>query len=119
MATTAESSAATPSKKKTTAKTSAKVAAKAVTKAKPASRAAPPKAPVKKAAVTAPTRKPSAPSKVKSPRVSNEQRSAFVEVAAYYIAERHGFTGGREAEDWLAAEAEIDRLLKEGKLTGS
>jgi hypothetical protein len=115
MATTARSSAATPSKKKTTAKT----AARAVTKAKPASRAAVPKAPTKDAAITAPTRKPSAPTKVKLPRVSNEQRSAFVEVAAYYIAERHGFTGGREAEDWLAAEAEIDRLLKEGKLTGS
>jgi hypothetical protein len=115
MATTAKSRTASPTKKKTTAKT----AAKAVTKAKPASRAAAPKAPAK-AAITATTRKPSAPpGRVRSPRISNEQRRAFVEVAAYYIAEQHGFTSGREAEDWIAAEAEIDRLLREGKLTGS
>jgi hypothetical protein len=31
---------------------------------------------------------------------------------AYLRAERRGFAPGREAEDWLAAEAEIDSLLK-------
>ena len=46
-----------------------------------------------------------------SSEVSAEQRRCYVEVAAYFIAERHGFTPGRENEDWIAAEAEIDRML--------
>jgi hypothetical protein len=50
--------------------------------------------------------------------VDVEQRRYYVEVAAYYIAERRGFMGGHEAEDWIAAEMEIDRMLGEGKLNG-
>lgn len=45
-----------------------------------------------------------------------EQRRFYVEVAAYYIAERRGFQGGSQLEDWANAEAEIDRLLREGIL---
>jgi len=48
--------------------------------------------------------------------VDPDQRRYCVEVAAYYIAERRGFMGGHEAEDWTAAEVEIDRMLGEGKL---
>lgn len=48
--------------------------------------------------------------------VTPEQRRYYVEVAAYYIAERHGFSTGRELADWTAAEVEIDRLLAEGAL---
>jgi hypothetical protein len=44
------------------------------------------------------------------------QRRYYIEVAAYYIAERRGFMGGHDAEDWNAAEVEIDRMLAEGKL---
>lgn len=44
------------------------------------------------------------------------QRRYYIEVAAYYIAERRGFMGGHDAEDWNAAEVEIDRMLVEGKL---
>jgi hypothetical protein len=32
--------------------------------------------------------------------------------AAYLRAERRGFAPGYEAEDWLAAEAEVDALLR-------
>jgi hypothetical protein len=32
--------------------------------------------------------------------------------AAYFVAERRGFAGGGELDDWLLAEAEIDRLLR-------
>jgi hypothetical protein len=32
--------------------------------------------------------------------------------AAYLRAERRGFSGGSEVDDWLAAEAEVDALLK-------
>jgi hypothetical protein len=35
--------------------------------------------------------------------------------AAYLRAERRGFAPGGEAEDWLAAEAEVDALLKAGQ----
>jgi hypothetical protein len=35
--------------------------------------------------------------------------------AAYFRAERRGFVPGHEAEDWLAAEAEIALRLNEGR----
>jgi hypothetical protein len=35
----------------------------------------------------------------------------MIECAAYYRAEKRGFSGGSELEDWLEAEAEIDRTL--------
>lgn len=38
-------------------------------------------------------------------------RDRMVAEAAYYRAERRGFSPGAELEDWLEAEAEIDRLL--------
>jgi hypothetical protein len=49
-------------------------------------------------------------------QLTEEQRQHHIEVAAYYIAESGGFNGGCDLENWLAAEAEIDRLLAEGKL---
>lgn len=48
--------------------------------------------------------------------VTSEQRHHYIEVAAYYIAERRGFDAGGHDEDWAQAELEIDRLLAEGKL---
>lgn len=47
--------------------------------------------------------------------LSEEQRQQYIEVAAYHIAERCGFNGGCDLENWLAAEAEIDQLLAQGK----
>ena len=44
-------------------------------------------------------------------KVSAEERSEMIATAAYYIAERHGFTPGMSASDWAAAEQEIDQLL--------
>jgi hypothetical protein len=54
----------------------------------------------------------------KKKSVAPEQRHSYIEVAAYYIAERRGFVGGNEIDDWAAAEAEIDRLLVDGRLNG-
>jgi hypothetical protein len=51
------------------------------------------------------------------PAIDPEKRRHYVEVAAYYIAERRGFVNGDETRDWLAAEEEIDRLLREKKLS--
>jgi Protein of unknown function (DUF2934) len=32
--------------------------------------------------------------------------------AAYFIAEKHGFSNGRELADWVAAEKQVDALIK-------
>ncbi len=50
----------------------------------------------------------------RKPEIDPEQRRRHVELAAYFMAERHGFTPGREHEDWVAAEAE--RLCCSGML---
>jgi len=39
----------------------------------------------------------------------HEERQARIRRAAYEAAERRGFEPGHDVEDWLAAEAEIDR----------
>lgn len=38
-------------------------------------------------------------------------REKLVREAAYFRAERRGFTPGQELEDWFAAEREVDQLL--------
>jgi hypothetical protein len=50
------------------------------------------------------------------PPIPQEQRRNYIEVAAYYIAARRGFAPGDPLQDWIDAEAEIDRLLREGRL---
>lgn len=43
--------------------------------------------------------------------VSAEKRRLMIAEAAYYLSERRGFGGGREMEDWLLAEKQIDATL--------
>jgi hypothetical protein len=50
-------------------------------------------------------------------RVSEEERRAMIARAAYFRAERRKFAPGQELEDWVAAEAEVDRELV-GKQSG-
>jgi hypothetical protein len=72
-----------------------------------------------KAAVSAPKRKPAAP-RAKRPSttaparvaVSEDVRRGMIAEGAYLRAERRGFAPGHEEEDWVAAEAEVDALLK-------
>lgn len=45
---------------------------------------------------------------IKKKRVTPEQRWRMIEEAAYYRAEKRGFVGEQLADDWTAAEAEID-----------
>lgn len=55
--------------------------------------------------------------KAKAPQraaVTAEDRRAMIAEAAYLRAERRGFVPGSETEDWLAAEVEVDALLKIG-----
>ena len=134
MATTAKGTAkagakTVPAAKKTTAKAapaaaSKPAATKAPAKAVPAKAPAKTAAPVAKAAVVAAkpaAGKAPAANVTKAPKIAKtpldpKQRRHYVEVAAYFMAERRGFMTGCESEDWLVAEAEIDRLFHEGKL---
>lgn len=43
-------------------------------------------------------------------KVTPEERFKMIEQAAYFRAEKAGFTGGSH-EHWAAAEKEVDRLL--------
>lgn len=66
----------------------------------------------------APRAKKAIAPKVVSSRIeiSEDVRRGMIAEAAYLRAERRGFTGGpdQEREDWLAAEAAVDALLKAG-----
>lgn len=86
--------------KKTTAKKPAvkKPVAKKPAAKKPAAK----KSPVQKT----PAKKPVA----KKPEVTPEQRYRMIEEAAYFIAERHGFSGD-SAYFWSLAEAEVSTRL--------
>lgn len=42
--------------------------------------------------------------------ITSASRLQMIEVAAYYIAEKHGFNS-QNMDHWLAAEREIDRKL--------
>jgi hypothetical protein len=53
---------------------------------------------------TMPKGRPAAPAPAGDPA-----RRARIAIAAYYRAERRGFTPGRELDDWLEAEREVDR----------
>ncbi len=44
-------------------------------------------------------------------------RHQMINVAAYYLAEQRGFSGGDPVADWLAAEARIDAMLKKAGIT--
>lgn len=89
----------------------------ATAKAKPAAKktsttsAAKTKSTAAKAA--APAKKPAAPRKTAAKKVAApgaEQRYKMIEVAAYYIAERSGFTADPLAS-WAEAERQIDQML--------
>ncbi len=119
--TPAKSTPAKPPAKKADATVSkAKPAPKTKVAAKPAPVAKPKPAPktVAKAAPKGAVAKPARPRAKKPDGIPAEQRRNYIEMAAYYIAERRGFAPGNPLEDWIQAEAEIDRLLAEGRLGG-
>ncbi len=49
------------------------------------------------------------------PPPAHEDRQRLIAKAAYFLAERRNFQPGHEAEDWLAAEAEVDRGFRPRK----
>ena len=82
--------------------------------------ASPEKAPAARTKPRAPRAKKAATPKVSTVSVaieiSEDVRRGMIAEAAYLRAERRGFSGGhdKEREDWIAAEAEVDALLKAG-----
>jgi hypothetical protein len=76
-----------------------------------------PKSPVKPRVSRAKKAAPPKGSTVSSAiEISEDVRRGMIAEAAYLRAERRGFSGGheKEREDWVAAEAEVDALLKAG-----
>lgn len=67
-------------------------------------------APRKRAAAKAPA-KAEAKAPIAAASVTPEERMKMIEQAAYFRAEKSGFTGDPHAH-WVAAEAEVDALLK-------
>jgi len=58
-------------------------------------------------------KKPTAAAKAPMPvAVSEDVRRGMIAEGAYLRAERRGFAPGHEEQDWIAAEAEVDALLK-------
>jgi len=51
--------------------------------------------------------------------VSAEKRELMIAEAAYYLSERRGFGAGREMEDWLLAEQQVDAVLSGGEAVGT
>jgi hypothetical protein len=45
------------------------------------------------------------------PRITAQERQQWIATAAYFKAQRRGFTPGQEAADWIEAEAEIAALV--------
>lgn len=62
--------------------------------------------------VTASRQPRKTPTKKAGPRSGGMDRQRMIEEAAYFRAEKRGFAGQREMDDWLSAEAEIDQALK-------
>lgn len=74
------------------------------------------KTPVAKSATDA-----AAPPRKRAPRkpaakasISDQERRHLIAVAAYYIAERGGFTSGSPRDHWLEAERQIDAMIVAG-----
>jgi Protein of unknown function (DUF2934) len=58
-----------------------------------------------------PSRKPPAfdPLRFVDPGARAKSRAALIAEIAYFKAQSRGFEPGHEEEDWLAAEAEVDK----------
>ena len=68
-----------------------------------------PTKPVTPAPINTPV-KPAAASTKAAPLTPAERMKMIAE-AAYFIAEKHGFSNGRELTDWTAAEKQVDALI--------
>ncbi len=71
-----------------------------------------PKAATERAFASAPGENAMSPEKPETAQgVTPEERWNMIAEAAYYLAEKRAFAGGHPADDWAAAEAQIDAQL--------
>lgn len=85
--------------------------------AKPKTKTAAKAAATSEAAVQAAPRKTVSRTK-KDPQISAEIRHRMIADAAYYRAKKFGSAGsGDDLVHWLAAETEIDAMLKKGEMS--
>lgn len=56
------------------------------------------------------------PASAERTRITVSDRRGMIAMAAYYRAEKRRFAPGFEIEDWIAAEREVDELLRRGAL---
>jgi hypothetical protein len=105
----AEKKSTPAAKKKAAPAAKKKVAAGATKKAAPAAKKKTVAAEPKKTAAKKPAAARSKRSSASN--VSEDMRLHMIREAAYYRAQHRGFGGGAEAEDWYAAEREIDVML--------
>jgi len=47
--------------------------------------------------------------------IDPDYRRRMIAETSYYIAERHGFVNSSPVDDWLEAEALVDRLIESGE----
>ena len=90
------------------------VAAPVTTPITAAAPKAAPSAALKKAPAKAAISKVKATPSAVRPEVSAEQRHNYIEVAAFYVAQRRGFAPGNPLDDWATAEIEVDQLIVSG-----
>ncbi|WP_295389839.1 DUF2934 domain-containing protein [uncultured Thiodictyon sp.] len=117
----AKKAAAKPSSARPAAAPALTKAAAAAAAAKASTAAATKKPVAKKAAPAAPKSNPQRPlgaqpiSVQHLANVTPEQRVDMIREAAYFRAEKRGFTDGGDADDWATAEREIDELLAKAR----
>lgn len=73
---------------------------------------------LKKSAAPKASKKPPADNP-KQMTLNPEERYRMIAVAAYYRAEKRGFIGGDPAQDWVDAEAEVERLIGKSKIVSA
>ena len=98
-------------KKKSASK---KKAAKKVAKKSTVKKAVTKKAVTKKK--TASKKKAAAKASTKAKVITNQERYNMVAEAAYLLSEKQGFEPGRDMDNWLIAELQIEALMKKEKI---
>lgn len=65
-------------------------------------------------AKVAAVRRPKKASTTSIAKPTTAEREQMIAEAAYYRAEQRGFQGGDPVQDWIEAEAEVERALSTG-----
>ena len=71
---------------------------------------------------TAPTKKAATKTKTTTSKpnksITAEERWQMISEAAYFLAEKRGFSGGNPCDDWTQAESQVDALLRQRNAGG-